>query len=56
MKIYQDKSSVSDGIIDWDLFPRHTSTGAAATETVQVEEETGQDDAQEEGGEGEGDV
>ena len=56
LSILHDKPPVTAWIIDWDLFPRHTSTGAAVTEKVQVEEEDGQDDAQEEGGETKGDV
>ena len=52
LPVLHDESLVSGGIIDRDLFSRHTSTGAAATETVQIEEEAGQDDAQNVGGEG----
>ena len=48
LTILDDEPLVHVGIIDWDLFPRNTSTGAAATETVQMEEEDGQDETREE--------
>ena len=56
LSILHDKPPVTAWIVDGDLFRRHTSTGAAVAESVQVEEEDGQDDAQEEGGETKGDV
>ena len=46
LPVPQDEPLVRVWIIDWDLLSRLQTTGAAATQTVQVEEEDGQEDTQ----------